>query len=89
MSEFDRLLEKRAVALQYSPDQDQAPVVVASGMGHMAERITEVAIRAGVPVYEDNSLASLRGQVKLGASIPDVLYLASGDILMYVLGYGQ
>ena len=89
MSEFDRLLEKRAVALQYSPDQDQAPVVVASGMGHMAERITEVAIRAGVPVYEDNSLASLLGQLKLGASIPAELYQAIVDIYIYFLGYGQ
>lgn len=89
MSEFDRLLEKKAVALQYSPDKDQAPVVVASGMGYMAERITEVAVRAGVPVYEDNSLASLLGQLKLGASIPEELYQAIVDIYIYFLGFGR
>ena len=38
MSEFDRLLEKRAIALKYSPDRDQAPVVVAAGMGYMDHR---------------------------------------------------
>ena len=89
MSEFDRLLEKRAVALQYSPDKDQAPVVVASGMGYMAERITEAAVKAGVPVYEDNSLASLLGQLKLGASIPEELYQAIVDIYIYFLGYNR
>ena len=89
MSEFDRLLEKKAVALQYSPDKTQAPVVVASGMGYMAERITEVAVQAGVPVYEDNSLASLLGQLKLGASIPEELYQAIVDIYIYFLGFGR
>lgn len=76
MSEFDRLLEKKAIALKYSPDRDQAPVVVASGMGYMAERITEAAVKAGVPVYEDNSLAALLGQLKLGAAVPEELYLS-------------
>lgn len=87
MSEFDRLLEKKAVALQYASDRDQAPVVVASGMGYMAERITEAAVKAGVPVYEDNSLASLLGQLKLGASVPEELYQAIVDIYIYFLGY--
>ena len=41
MSAFERLLEQKAVALQYSPEKDTAPVIVASGMGYMAEKITE------------------------------------------------
>ena len=41
MSAFERLLEQKAVALQYSPEKDSAPVIVASGMGYMAEKITE------------------------------------------------
>ena len=35
MSAFERLLEQKAVALQYSPEKDTAPVIVASGMGYM------------------------------------------------------
>ena len=38
----------RAVALQYGPGSG-APVIVASGMGHLAERIVEVAVDSGVP----------------------------------------
>lgn len=87
MSEFDRLLEKRAIALKYSPDRDQAPVVVAAGMGYMAERITEAAVKAGVPVYEDNSLAALLGQLKLGTQIPEELYQVIVDIYIYFLGF--
>ena len=40
----------RAVALRYDGG-DGAPVVVASGMGHLAEKIVEVASESGVPVY--------------------------------------
>ena len=60
----------RAVALQYGPGSG-APVIVASGMGHLAERIVEVAVDSGVPVYEDNSLATILSQMELGREIPE------------------
>lgn len=56
MSEFDNLIKKRAVALKYDSKNNRAPIIVASGMGYLAERITEAAAEAGVPVYEDDSL---------------------------------
>ena len=55
MSKFDSPAG-RAVALRYEGG-DGAPVVVASGMGYLAEKIVEVAANSGVPIYEDNSLA--------------------------------
>ena len=58
MSKSDRSPSKRAVALQYGAD-DAAPVVVASGMGYLAEKIVDVAVDHGVPVYEDDSLATV------------------------------
>ena len=87
MSEVDELMRQKAVALNYSPDKDNAPVIVASGMGYMAERITETAMAAGVPVYEDDSLATLLTQLQLGAEIPPELYQAIVGIYLYFLGY--
>ena len=87
MSEFDELMQKKAVALKYDPEKSGAPIVVASGMGYMAERITETALEAGVPVYEDDSLATLLTQLKLGSEIPRELYQAIVDIYIYFLGY--
>lgn len=87
MSEFENLMKKKAVALKYDPDKNGAPVVVASGMGYMAEKITETAMEAGIPVYEDDSLATILSQVKLGAAIPKELYQAVVDIYLYFLGY--
>lgn len=77
---------KRAVALKYNEDAI-APVVVASGLGHMAEKIVEVAAENNVPVFEDNSLSTVLSQLELGAEIPEELYRAVVDIYVYFLNY--
>ena len=76
----------RAVALSYDGGAG-APVVVASGMGYMAEKIVEVATESGVPVYEDNSLATMLSQLSLGQEIPDALYRAIVEIYVYFLNF--
>ena len=76
----------RAVALSYDGGAG-APVVVASGMGYMAEKIVEVAAENGVPVYEDNSLATMLSQLSLGQEIPDALYRAIVEIYVYFLNF--
>lgn len=88
MSRYDtpRRAAGRAVALSYGPD-DNAPVVVASGMGYLAEKIVEVAAENGVPVYEDNSLATMLSQLSLGQEIPDSLYRAIVEIYVYFLNF--
>lgn len=77
---------RRAVALQYGAG-DAAPVVVASGMGYMAEKIVEVAADSGVPVYEDDSLATVLTQLRLGQEIPEELYQAIVEIYLYFLKF--
>ena len=77
---------KKAVALQYGPG-DPAPVIVASGMGYMAEKIVEVAAGSGVPIYEDNSLATVLTQLELGRPIPEELYQAIVEIYVYFLRF--
>ena len=77
---------KRAAALRYRPG-DGAPVIVASGMGHQAEKIVEVATDNGVPVYEDTSLATVLSQMQLGREIPEELYQAVVEIYLYFLEF--
>ena len=87
MSRRDRSRDAsgRAVALRY--DGGGAPVVVASGMGYLAEKIVEVASESGVPVYEDTSLATMLSQLALGQEIPDSLYRAIVEIYVYFLNF--
>lgn len=87
MSQYDDVMNKKAVALRYDENKDIAPVIVASGLGYMAERIVEMANENGVPVYEDNSLATVLTQLDLGTAIPEELYQAIVDIYAYFLKY--
>ena len=78
--------DRSAVALRYEGSSG-APVVVASGMGYLAEKIVEVASESGVPIYEDNSLATMLSQLALGQEIPDSLYRAIVEIYVYFLNF--
>ncbi len=77
----------KAVALKYEEGSGSAPVIVASGLGHMAEKIVETANAADVPVYEDTSLATVLSQLELGAQIPEEVYKAVVEIYVYFLNY--
>lgn len=89
MSVFDDVLNQKAVALSYDEEGNAAPVIVASGMGYMAQRIIDAAKDNGVPVYEDNSLATVLTQLDLGSEIPEELYAAVVDIYVYFLNYAK
>ena len=86
MSQFEKL--QKAAALKYSDEApESAPVVIAAGAGETAKRIIDLAERNGVPVFRDDSLATLLSQMRSGTKIPPELYRAVVDIYVYFLGY--
>lgn len=88
MSQFEKL--QKAAALKYNDSNpDEAPVVVASGLGFVAQQIVDIAAQSGVPVFRDDSLATLLSQLHAGTEIPPELYQAVVDIYVYFLGYAQ
>ncbi|MCI8342672.1 MAG: hypothetical protein HFE62_05600 [Firmicutes bacterium] len=86
MSKYNVNPQNRAVALKYD-GSELAPIVVATGMGHMAEKIVETALEHNVPVFEDNSLATLLSRLELGQEIPEELYKMIVDIYVYFLNF--
>lgn len=87
MSQYKDLMAKKAVALRYDENKEAAPVIVASGLGYVAEKIVEIANDNEIPVYEDNSLATVLTQLELGTEIPEELYQAIVDIYVYFLKF--
>lgn len=86
MSQFEN--HQHATALKYSQDTPgNAPVVVASGMGYMAQKIIDVAQENNVPIYQDDSLSSLLSQLEVGSEIPPELYQAIVDLYVYFLNF--
>ena len=71
-----------AVALRYNAQESQAPVVVAKGVDHLAEKIKEIARENNVPVRENVPLArALYKAVEIGDMIPEELYKAVATLL--------
>lgn len=76
---------KQAVALSYDPE-DEAPKVIASGRGALAERIIEKAKEAKVPLHKDDKLADTLSRLEIGDMIPPELYEVVAEILVFVDG---
>jgi flagellar biosynthesis protein len=75
---------RRVTALRY--EGDGSPRVVATGQGHVAERILAAAQAAGVPVREDPKLAEALGGLALGQDVPEELWLAVAEVLAWAYG---
>ncbi len=74
-----------AVALKYEPGDMDAPMVVAKGAGHLAEKIRQIARKHSVPVIENKPVAqSLYKLVDIGQVIPESLFKAVAEIFAYV-----
>ena len=80
---------RRAVALRYKQEEDQAPKVVATGKGYLAERIIELAREHGVYIHEDPDLVALLGQLDVDQEIPGELYRAVAEVLAFVYRVNQ
>lgn len=74
---------KQAVALSYNPDEN-APKIVASGKGILAEKIIEKAKEENIPVHQDQKLAGTLSKLEIGELIPPELYEAVAEILIFV-----
>lgn len=74
---------KKAIALEYDPE-DEAPRVVASGRGALAERIIKKAEESNVPVHQDDKLADTLSRLDIGDMIPPELYNVVAEVLVFV-----
>jgi flagellar biosynthesis protein len=72
-----------AVALHYSDDLP-APIVLASGRGPVAEAIVRIARECGVTLVADPDLAASLMELEVNALIPESLYEAIAEILVFV-----
>ncbi|MDR2045029.1 MAG: EscU/YscU/HrcU family type III secretion system export apparatus switch protein [Clostridium sp.] len=75
---------KTAVALEYDPEEDGAPKLIASGRGRLAERIIEKARESDIPVHRDDRLADTLSRLEIGDRIPPELYEVVAEILVFV-----
>ena len=83
MEENKNIVNKTAVALSYE-EGDQAPKILATGKGHIAEKIIEAAKEENVPIHKDEKLANTLSKLEIGDYIPKELYGVVAEILVFV-----
>ncbi len=75
---------KQAIALAYDPNDDDAPRVIASGKGQLAEKIIDAAKEKDIPIHQDSKLADTLSKLEIGEMIPPELYEVVAEILVFV-----
>ena len=78
-------MSDKAVALKYDKAQHNAPKVVASGKGELAQRIIQKAKEYNVPVFTNPELASSLVNLEIDQEIPEQLYQAVVDVFIWLM----
>jgi len=74
-----------ACALRYDRDKGGAPILVAKGKDHLAQRIKDTAKENFIVIVEDKPLArTIYNTVDIGNEIPPELWQAVAEVLAYV-----
>lgn len=76
--------KKKAVALGYNRSQDNAPKVLASGAGEIANKIISLAKEHDIPIKEDPDLIEILSKVEVDQEIPPNLYKAVAEIFSFL-----
>ena len=76
--------KKKAVALGYNRSQDNAPKVLASGAGEIANKIISLAKEHDIPIKEDPDLIEILSRVEVDQEIPPNLYKAVAEIFSFL-----
>lgn len=75
---------KKAVALKYDKQKDDAPRVVAKGQGQVAENIIELAKKYDIPIKDDPDLIEVLSSLEINEAIPSEIYVAVAELLAFV-----
>lgn len=75
---------KKAAALEYNPQEDSAPRLIASGRGEIARKIIEIARENDIHIEKDQDLIEVLIRLNIGEEIPPELYRAIAEILSFI-----
>ena len=78
-------MENNRIAASIKYDEgDWAPRLTAYGRGVVADKILEIAVKSGVPLYREENLAGKLGRVEIGSEIPPELYGIVAEVLSFI-----
>jgi flagellar biosynthesis protein len=75
---------QKAVALGYDKKKDDAPKVLASGHGVIAEKIIDIAKDSNIPLHKDADLVEVLSVLEIDEYIPLEVYSVVAEIFTYI-----
>jgi len=75
---------KKAAALRYNTEKENAPKVVAKGKGEVAQNIIKIAELNNLPIKKDEDLIELLSKVELDKEVPEALYQAVAEVFSFI-----
>ena len=75
---------KKAVALGYNKERDNAPKILASGKGELANNIIQAAKEHNIPIKEDKDLVEILSKIDINQEIPPNLYKAVAEVFSFL-----
>jgi flagellar biosynthesis protein len=75
---------KKAIALDYDIDINQAPKVIAKGKGALANNIIKIAQDNDIPIKKDEDLVELLSAIDIDKEIPQSMYKAVSEIFSFI-----
>jgi flagellar biosynthesis protein len=75
---------KKATALHYDMDKNNAPKLVAKGEKYLAQKIIDVAKKHNIPIKEDKDMVELLSKLEINQEIPPNMYKAIAEIFSFV-----
>lgn len=75
---------QKAVALKYEREKHNAPKVVASGKGNVAEHIIKLAKEHDILIKKDADLVELLSKIEVNKEIPPMLYKAVAEVFSFI-----
>ena len=75
---------KKAAALRYNSEKENAPKVVAKGKGEVAQNIIKIAELNNLPIKKDEDLIELLSKVEIDKEIPEAMYKAVAEVFSFI-----
>lgn len=83
------MIGKKAVALKYDKEKQNAPKVTAKGEGKVADNIIKLAKEHDIPIQEDKELVEMLSKIELDKEIPPNLYKAVAEVFSFIYKYSK
>ena len=75
---------KKAIALKYDINTDNAPTLVAKGKGETAKNIIKIAKENHLPIQKDEDLVELLTKIDVDKEIPENMYKAIAEVFSFI-----